>query len=135
MNTILPSVYHSSPVKLHLGLTGYSWTKWLARRQKVVDAPAPPPHPPGPVYDSVFVLSSGRVTSIGPKGEFNWQVYVISLLLNLLPAFIYVSYRFRPVLLGRGSTVKGYVYYSTFLPQSLLTDFLLCCVGFRGLHL
>ena len=26
------------------------------------------------MYDSVFVLSSGRITSIGPQGEFNWQV-------------------------------------------------------------
>jgi hypothetical protein len=82
---LIRSVYHSSPVKLHLGLTGYSWTKWLARRHKIVDAPAPPPHPEGPVYDSIFVLSSGRVTSIGPKGEFNWQVYYLSLL-YLLPA-------------------------------------------------
>jgi hypothetical protein len=70
---LIESVYHSSPVKLHVGLTGYSWTRWLARRGKV-DTPAPPPHPEGPVHDSVFVLSSGRVTSIGPKGEFNWQV-------------------------------------------------------------
>ena len=33
-------------------------------------------HHQGPMYDSVFVLSSGRVTSIGPQGEFNWQVNV-----------------------------------------------------------
>ena len=25
------------------------------------------------VYDSIFLLSSGRVTSIGPRGQFNWQ--------------------------------------------------------------
>ena len=24
-------------------------------------------------YDSIFLLSSGRVTSIGPRGQFNWQ--------------------------------------------------------------
>lgn len=70
------SVYHSSPFKLHLSLTGYSWTRWLARTGKR-DSPAPPAHPEGNVYDSVFVLSSGRVTSIGPQGEFNWQVLVI----------------------------------------------------------
>ena len=28
----------------------------------------------GRLYDSVFALSTGRVTSIGPHGEFNWQV-------------------------------------------------------------
>lgn len=39
-----------------------------------MNSPGPPPHPEGDVYDSVFVLSSGRVTSIGPQGEFNWQV-------------------------------------------------------------
>ena len=33
-------------------------------------------HHQGPMYDSIFVLSSGRVTSIGPQGEFNWQVRV-----------------------------------------------------------
>ena len=32
--------------------------------------------PLGIVYDSVFVLSSGRVTSIGPGGQFNWQVCI-----------------------------------------------------------
>ena len=30
--------------------------------------------PLGVVYDSIFLLSSGRVTSIGPTGQFNWQV-------------------------------------------------------------
>ena len=29
----------------------------------------------GQLYDSVFALSSGRVTSIGAHGEFNWQVW------------------------------------------------------------
>jgi len=33
--------------------------------------------PAAKLYDSVFVLSSGRVTSIGPHGEFNWQVCFI----------------------------------------------------------
>ena len=28
----------------------------------------------GKLMDSVFGLSNGRVTSIGPHGEFNWQV-------------------------------------------------------------
>ena len=31
------------------------------------------------VYDSVFVLSNGRITSIGPGGEFNWQVTMVFL--------------------------------------------------------
>ena len=52
--------------------------RWLAspKRGKAGESASPLSHPQGPVYDSVFVLSSGRVTSIGPKGEFNWQVYV-----------------------------------------------------------
>ena len=29
----------------------------------------------GQLYDSVFALSTGRITSIGPHGEFNWQVW------------------------------------------------------------
>uniref|UniRef100_A0A1X7T644 Uncharacterized protein n=1 Tax=Amphimedon queenslandica TaxID=400682 RepID=A0A1X7T644_AMPQE len=29
--------------------------------------------PVGVAYDSIFLLSSGRVTSIGPRGQFNWQ--------------------------------------------------------------
>ena len=32
----------------------------------------------GVVYDTIFLLSSGRVTSIGPAGQFNWQVDTLS---------------------------------------------------------
>lgn len=73
VHIIFYSVYHSIPFKLHLSLTGYSWTRWLAKSNKA-NSPRPPLHPEGDVYDSIFVLSSGRVTSIGPQGEFNWQV-------------------------------------------------------------
>lgn len=76
VHIIFYSVYHSTPFKLHLSLTGYSWTRWLAKSKKG-NSPDPPPHPEGDVYDSIFVLSSGRVTSIGPQGEFNWQVYCV----------------------------------------------------------
>ena len=32
----------------------------------------------GKLMDSVFGLSNGRVTSIGPHGEFNWQVWSLT---------------------------------------------------------
>ena len=28
-------------------------------------------------YDSVFIISSGRLTSFGPYGEFNWKVKIV----------------------------------------------------------
>jgi len=28
----------------------------------------------GIYYDTIFVLNTGRITSIGPHGEINWQV-------------------------------------------------------------
>ena len=74
------SPYHSAPLKLHLVDTGDSWLRWLAKGKKRVEE-SPAIAPPlslhqQPLFDSVFVLSSGRVTSIGPRGEFNWQVCV-----------------------------------------------------------
>ena len=77
LSSSLPSPYHRAPFKLHLMSTGGSWTKWLLSKNKDKAPPTTPPTslPQGPtMYDSVFVLSSGRVTSIGPQGEFNWQV-------------------------------------------------------------
>ena len=64
------SSYHSAPLKLHLVDVGglFSFSKRLSK-----PLPSPSRHQ-GPMYDSVFVLSSGRITSIGPQGEFNWQV-------------------------------------------------------------
>ncbi len=73
-----PSVYHGVPLKLHLGGGGWNVRNIL---NSYVGAPRASPSlttlthtQRGRMYDSVFVLSSGRVTSIGPQGEFNWQV-------------------------------------------------------------
>ncbi len=79
------SAYHGAPLKLHLGGGGWNLKSVL---ESYVGAPkAPPslhtltrPHNRGRMYDSVFVLSSGRVTSVGPQGEFNWQVRYMSYL-------------------------------------------------------
>lgn len=75
------SSYHSAPLKLHLGGIGWDVVGVVemmtgSRRPSVSSISAAAVHHMGPLYDSVFVLSSGRVTSIGPQGEFNWQVCV-----------------------------------------------------------
>ena len=78
----LPSAYHSLPVKLHLG--GGGWDV-MGIYEGTFNTPTPSlpslstlsTHHQGPMYDSISVLSSGRVTSIGPQGEFNWQVCVL----------------------------------------------------------
>ena len=76
------SPYHSAPLKLHMGGGGWG-VKGIV--ENTVGAPTsrdipslsePSTHHQGPMYDSVFVLSSGRITSVGPQGEFNWQVGV-----------------------------------------------------------
>lgn len=74
------SAYHSAPLKLHMGGAGWGFGRVA---QTLFGGPSSPyrlppatsaTSPAGTLYDSVFVLSSGRVTSIGPHGEFNWQV-------------------------------------------------------------
>ena len=75
------SAYHNLPLKLHLG--GGGWDV-MGIYEGTFNTPTPSlpslstlsTHHQGPMYDSIFVLSSGRVTSIGPQGEFNWQVHV-----------------------------------------------------------
>ena len=64
------SSYHSAPLKLHLGNSDKSMSV-----AGILSGATPSfTLHQGPMYDSVFVLSSGRITSIGPQGEFNWQV-------------------------------------------------------------
>ncbi len=72
------SSFHSAPLKLHMGGLGWDINSFI---KGLIGAPSP--NVPSfsslsssveTLYDSVFVISSGRVTSIGPHGEFNWQV-------------------------------------------------------------
>ena len=77
----LHSAYHSLPLKLHLGGAGWDVMGIYEGTFKTPTPSLPSlstlsTHHQGPMYDSIFVLSSGRVTSIGPQGEFNWQVCV-----------------------------------------------------------
>ncbi|KAL5466741.1 hypothetical protein EMCRGX_G030890 [Ephydatia muelleri] len=55
---LIESIHHNAPIKLHV-------TQTAAQQESIL-------------YDSIFVLSSGRVTSLGPQGEFNWQVDIDS---------------------------------------------------------
>ena len=74
------SAYHSAPLKLHMGGAGWEVGGVVRSLFGGASSYLPPiPSATSPVetlYDSVFVLSSGRVTSIGPHGEFNWQVHM-----------------------------------------------------------
>ena len=75
----ISSSYHSAPLKLHIGSQGWDLGSLF---QTFMGSPGPVHRPSldslaspaTTLYDSIFVLSSGRVTSIGPHGEFNWQV-------------------------------------------------------------
>ena len=58
---LVPSTHYShSPLRLH-------FTKTMSSNFQVGGATS---------YDVIFVLSNGRVTSFGPEGHLNWQIYV-----------------------------------------------------------
>ena len=87
LNIVFRRIYDTfseTPVYLFLLYSVYSIAQRVAPWQHLVGASLPSRRTG---YDAVFLTSTGRLTSYGPTGDFNWQVRTQAVLHGLMSLF------------------------------------------------